>query len=85
MGQILGDTVIADAGRKSRPGWQQIKRNQSIKAVRESGRYSNKRALEQVWKSKQASGSNRYNLLSSHCLLDTVPITPVFYSLLRNI
>lgn len=77
MGQILGDTVIADAGRKSRPGWQQIKGISLLKQS-ESGRYSNKRALEQVWKSKQASGSNRYNLLSSHCLLDTVPITPVF-------
>ena len=80
MGQILGDIVIADAGRKSRPGWQQIKRISLLKQSK-SGRYSNKRALEQVWKSKQASGSNRYHLLSSHYLLDTASnsIFPLLY------
>ena len=65
MGQILGNIVIADAGRKYRPAWQQMK-GVSLLKQSESGRYSNKRALEQVWKAKQASGSNinRYHLAS---------------------
>lgn len=86
MRQILGNIVIADAGRKCRPAWQQMK-GVSLLKQSESGRYSNKRALEQVWKAKQASGSNinRYHLLSIHCLLGAVPITFFSPSLLRYI